>query len=156
MTKWGGFALGARGHDRANFHLRIIDNHTVNEEFDPWSALGKGQLGQGRTKPLAKSLDTLSKGCNVHLLLRLSIELAQLVGQAVVCLGHLLMFPLELVAVNNIGEIDLQQPGALAFELRQGLLEGVPPCLACLGQPCASLGTLQGLGDEYGFGEHAT
>lgn len=107
MTKWGGFAFGARGHDIANFHLVIIDDHTINEEFDQLSALGKGQLGQGRTEPLAKSLDALSEGCNVHLLLRLGIELAQLVGQAVVRLGHLLMFPLELVAVNNIGQIDL-------------------------------------------------
>ncbi len=156
MTKGCGFAFGARGHDIANFHLVIIDDHAINEEFDQLSALGKSQLGQGRTEPLAKSLDALSEGCNVHLLLRLGIELAQLVGQAVVRLGHLLMFPLELVAVNNIGQIDLQQPGALAFELRQGLLEGLPPCLECLRQPCASLGTLQGLGDEHRLGEHAT
>ncbi len=156
MTKWGGFAFGARGHDVANFHLVIIDDHTINEEFDQLSALGKGQLGQGRTDPLAKSLDALSEGCDVHLLLRLGIELAQWVGQAVVRLGHLLVFPLELVAVNNVGQVDLQQPGALAFELREGLLEGLPPCLECLRQPCASLGTLQGLGDEHGLGEDTT
>jgi hypothetical protein len=156
MTKGGGFAFGARGHDVANFHLVILDDHTSNEQFDQLSALGKGQLGQGRTDPLAKSLEALSEGCDVHLLLRLGIELAPLVGQAVVRLGHLLVFPLELVAVHHIGQRDLQHPGALAFERREGLLEGLPPCLACLRQPCASLGTLQGLGDEHGLGEDTT
>ncbi len=79
MTKGGGFAFGPRGHHIANFHLVIIDDHTINESLDQLSALGKGQLGQSRTDPLAKSLDALGERGYVHLWLRLGLEWAQLV-----------------------------------------------------------------------------
>jgi hypothetical protein len=41
MTKWGGFALGAGGHHIADFHLTIVDDDSINEQFDQLSALGK-------------------------------------------------------------------------------------------------------------------
>jgi hypothetical protein len=44
MTKGGGFPFGAGRHPITDFHLRIIDDDTINESFHPWSALGKRQI----------------------------------------------------------------------------------------------------------------
>jgi len=41
MTKRGGFAFGPGGHDIADFHLSVIDDDTINEQYDQLSALGK-------------------------------------------------------------------------------------------------------------------
>lgn len=34
MTKGGGFAFGPGGHDVANFHLAVVDDDTIDEQFD--------------------------------------------------------------------------------------------------------------------------
>jgi len=75
MTKWGGFACGARGHDIADFHLRIVDDDTINEQFHQLSALGKRQLVQSRLQVLTKRLDSLGQGSHIDVLLCLGIEL---------------------------------------------------------------------------------
>ena len=78
MTKGGGFAFGACGHHIADFHLSIVDDDTINEQFHQLSALGKGQVVQSRLHALAKGLDSLGQGGHIHVLLCLGIELPQL------------------------------------------------------------------------------
>jgi len=78
MTKGGGFAFGARGHHIADFHLRIVDDDTINEQFDQLSALDKRQRVQRGLETLAKRFDALGQRCDVDMLLRLGIELPQL------------------------------------------------------------------------------
>ena len=58
MTKGGSLPLGAGGHHRADFHLRLVDDDTLNEPCHPLSALGKRR--------------------DMHVLLRVGIELPQL------------------------------------------------------------------------------
>ena len=78
MTKWGGFACGTGGHHIADFHLRIVNDDTINEQCHQLSALGKGQVVQSRLDTLAKDLDSLGQRDHMHVLLRLGIELPQL------------------------------------------------------------------------------
>ena len=107
MTKWGGFPLGASRHHIADFHLAIADDDTINEQFDQLSALGKRQMVQSRANALAKGLEALGQGRDIHLLLRLGIKLMQLAGQAVRGLDHLLSFPLEFAAADDLGQVDV-------------------------------------------------
>ena len=148
MTKWGGFAFGARGHHVANFHLAVGDDDTINEEFDQLSALGKGQRVQGWVDAVAEGLDPLGQGRHIHLLLGLRLELAQLLGQAVLGLGHLLSFTFELIAADDFSQSDLQQARLLTFQLCEGLLERAAPRLQGVWEPLTALGPLQCVGHQ--------
>ena len=139
MTKRGGFSLGARGDHVANLHLVMGDDDVIDEQLYQLSALGKRELVQGGLQPPAKGLQALGQGGGIHLLLRLSLELAQLLGQAMLRVRHLLSFALELVTPDDLRQIDFEQPGLLPFELGEGLPEGLPPGLQGLGQPFASM-----------------
>jgi hypothetical protein len=77
MTKGGGFTFGARRHHRTDFHLRLIDDDAINESFQQLSALGKRQMVECRVHALTKRLDALGSGSNMHMLLRLGIEVSQ-------------------------------------------------------------------------------
>ena len=57
MTKAGEFAVGASWDDIADFHLLIIDNDPIDEQFDELTALGEVQIGQSRLNALAEFLD---------------------------------------------------------------------------------------------------
>lgn len=148
MTKWGGFSLGARGDHRANLHLVMGDDDVIDEQLHQVSALGKRELVQGGLQPLAQGLDALGQGGDIHLLLRLSLELAQLLGQAVLGVRHLLAFALELVTPNDLCQIDFQQPGLLPFELSEGVTQRLPPGLQGLGEPRPAVGPCEGMRDE--------
>ncbi|SRR6266545_8001485 len=91
MTKWGGFPLGAGRHHIADFHLSIIDDDPINEPFDQVSVLGKGQCVKSWLDTLANPLDSLGQRRSIHVLLRLDIELPQLLREATLGLGHLLL-----------------------------------------------------------------
>ena len=80
MTKGGGFACGARGHHRAAFHLRSVDDDTINEPFHPCSALGKRSLVKRGVDTLAP-LNALGQRRYIHVLGRLGIEGPPLLGQ---------------------------------------------------------------------------
>jgi hypothetical protein len=41
MTKWGDFTLWPGGHHIPDFHLTIVDDDAIDEQFDQLSALGK-------------------------------------------------------------------------------------------------------------------
>ena len=148
MTKGGGFPLRASGHDRADVHLAIGDDDTINQEFDPLSALRKGQRIPRRPETVAACLDALGQRGHMDLLLRLRLQLAQLMWQALLCVGHLLMFAFELVAADEVRQRDLQEPRLLPFQLREGLLERAAPRLEGLREPRTALGALQCVGHQ--------
>ena len=52
-------------------------------------------------------------------------------------LGHLLPFALELIVTDDFGQVDVQQPLLLPFELREGFAHSFPSGLQCLGKPGA-------------------
>jgi hypothetical protein len=139
MTKWGGFSLGACGDHIANLHLVMGDDDVIDEPLYQWSALGTRELVHGGVQPPAKGLQALGQGGGIHLWLRLRLELAQLLGQALLGVHHLLSCALELVTPNDLRQIDFEPPGLLPFELGEGLPEGLPPGLQGLGQPFASM-----------------
>jgi hypothetical protein len=56
---------------------------------------------------------------------------------------YLLTFALELLASNDFGQINVQQPSLLSLKLGQGLAEGAAPCLERLRQPLSLVGPLQ-------------
>jgi hypothetical protein len=153
MTKWGGFSLKARGHHIPNFHLVMGDDDVIDEPFHQLSALGKGQLFQGGLQPPAKGLEALGQRGDIHLWLRLRLELAQLLGQAVVGLGHLLSCALERVTPDDLRQVDLQQASLLPIERREGVTQGLPSGLQGLGQPFAALGPRERMGDQRWLGQ---
>jgi hypothetical protein len=77
MTKGGGFAFGAGGHHLADFHLRIIDDDTINASFHQLSALGKRQVVACWMPALTKRRDSLGQRRDIHVLVCLGIELPQ-------------------------------------------------------------------------------
>jgi hypothetical protein len=147
MTKWGDFPLGPSGHHIANFHLVMGDDDVIDQPCHQWSALGKGQLVQGGLQPPAKGLKSLSQRGDIHLLLRLSLELAPLLGQAMLSVRHLLSCAFELVTPHNVCAVDFQQPSVLPFELGEGITQGLAPGLQRLGQPCPAVGPCQCMRD---------
>jgi len=78
VTKWGGFAFGPCGHHIADFHLSIVNDDAINEQFHQLSALGKGQVVERGLHALAKRLNALGQRRHIHVLLCLRIELPQL------------------------------------------------------------------------------
>ena len=156
MTKWGGFPFRAGGHDVADFHLAVGDDDAIDEEFDQLSALSKGQSVQGRVDTVAESLDPPGQGRHIHLLLGLRLELAPLLGQAMLGLGHLLSFAFELIAADDFSQIDLQQARLLTFQLCEGLLDRAAPRLQGVWEPLTSLGPLQFMGHQGRFGQDPT
>src|SRR6266571_8547166 len=153
MTKRNGFPLRAGGHDVADFHLAVADDDPINEQGDQLSALGKRQMVERRADAVAKGLDALGQGGHIYLLLRLEIELAQLLSQAVLSLRHLLAFAGEFVPTDDGGQVDLQQARLLPFQLRQGLAQRLAPSVEGVRQPFPSLGPCQFMGNQSGLGQ---
>jgi hypothetical protein len=105
MTKGGGFPFGSRGDDRANFHLRIVDDDAINEQCDQWSALDKRQRVQSWLHALTKCFDSLGQGCDIDVLLGLGIEWPQLLPEAMLTLSHLLASARKLLALDHLREV---------------------------------------------------
>src|SRR2546427_4266971 len=110
MTKGGGFPLRASGHDRADCHWAIGDDDTITQECDPWSALRKGQRMPRRPETGAEGLEALGQRGHLDLWLRLRRQWAQVMGQALWGVGHLLRFAFDLVAADAGRQRDLQAP----------------------------------------------
>ena len=148
MTKWGGFAVGASRHHIADFHLRIVDDDAINEQFHQLSALSKCQVVECRMHALAKCLDPLGQSRNIDVLLGLGIELPQLLPQAMLGLGHLLAFAFEFLTLDHLRQVQIEQPRLLAFKLREDVTQRLASRLQGLGQPCAHLRPLQFMGES--------
>ena len=139
MTKWGGFAFGPRGHHIADFHLYIVDDDAINEQFHQLSALSKCQVVERWLHALAKRLNALGQGRHIHMLLCLGIKLPQLLPQAMLGLCHLLTSALELLTLDHLCQVEIEQPSLLAFKLREDVAQRLSARLQGLGQPCAHL-----------------
>jgi putative transposase len=105
MTKWCGFAFWPGGHDIADFHLRLVDDNAIDEQFDQLPALGKRQGVQRRLQTLTKRLDSFGQRRHVDVLLGLGIELSQLLRQSLLALRHLLSFALELFTLDHLSQV---------------------------------------------------
>jgi SRSO17 transposase len=154
MTKGGGFPRRTGWHDVPNLDLAIGDDDAIDEQFDQMSALGESEVFQGRLKALAEAGDSFRQFGHIDLPLHLSIQLAQLLGQPVLCLLHLLSFTLEFVPADYLRQIGIQQPRLLALKLSQGILEGLAAGLQRLRQPFAQLRPFQFVGDQGRLGQH--
>ena len=64
------------------------------------------------------------------------------------CLGHLLAFPLELCSFDDLREVQIEQPSLLTFELRQDITQRLTARVERLGQPFAHLRACQFMSDE--------
>jgi hypothetical protein len=126
MTKGGGFPRRTGWQDIPNLNLVVCDDDTIDKQFDQLPSLGEIQAVQGRLDALAECSHSFGQFGHIDLALRLGIQLAQLLGQPIVCLLHLLPFTLEFVAANNFGQVGIQQPRLLAVELGEGILERLP------------------------------
>ena len=87
MTKGSGFPLGSCRDHITNLHLAIIDNHSINEQFYQLATLGESQVGERRGQAVAEGSDTMREGEDIDLLLRLGLELPQLLAHTVLGLG---------------------------------------------------------------------
>jgi hypothetical protein len=117
MTKGGGFPLGPRGHDVTNLHLAIGDNHPINEQFYQLAALGDRELVERRPQAVAEGFDPMRQGQDIHLLMRLRFDLSHLLPHTLRRLGQLVPFPLEFLAPDHFGEVDVEQASLLPLEL---------------------------------------
>jgi hypothetical protein len=117
MTKGGGFPLGPRGHDVPNLHLTIVDNHSINEQFYQLATLGDRQLIKRRPYAVAEGFDPMRQSQDIHLLVCLRFDLPQLMPQTLLRLREFVPLPLEFLAPDNFGEIDVEQAGVLPLEL---------------------------------------
>jgi hypothetical protein len=155
MTKRGGFACRPRGHPIADFHLRIVDDDAINEECHQWSALGKRQVVEGRGQALTQRRDSLGEGGTIDVRLCLGIALSPWLRSALLTVGPLLSFPLELCPFEHLREGPIKPSSLLTFELRQDVTPRLPARWQGLGQPFAPLRARQFMGDEGRLPQHA-
>ena len=87
MTKRDCFPLGPRGHHVANLHLTIIDNHSINEQFHQLATRREGQVVERRFQGGAEGFDAMRQGQHIYLLLRLDLDLPELLAQILLGLG---------------------------------------------------------------------
>lgn len=87
MTKGSGFPLGSRRDHITHLHLAIRDNHPINEQFYQLATLGESKVRERRCQTVAEGVDTMRSGEDIDLLLRLDLELPQLLAHTVLCLG---------------------------------------------------------------------
>ena len=57
----------SRWNDVTDFHLTVIDNHPVNQQFHQLSFLSKDGLGQSLLNPLAESFNGGGDGTQLKL-----------------------------------------------------------------------------------------
>jgi hypothetical protein len=148
MTEGGGFPLGSRGDDVPNLHLVVGDDDAIDDPCYQLSALGKREVVQGRLHFPAKRFESLRQGGNIHLLLRLRLELAQLLDPAVLNVDHLLSFGLKLITPDALAQLERQPARLLEVEPGESIAQGLPPGLQGLEQPGPIAGTRQFMGDE--------
>ena len=117
------------------------------------SALGKGQVVQSRLETLAKDLDSLGQRDPMHVLVRLGIELPQLLCETMLGLGPLLSSTRAFLALEDLSQVEIKEPSLLTFELREEVTQGLSTCLECLGQPGPHLGAFQCMGNQRRLGQ---
>ena len=156
MTKRDRLPFGSRGHHIANLHLPVIHNDPINKQFDQLATLGEGELIECWLEAVAECFDAMRQSEDIHLLLRLGLDLPELLAHTLLGLRQLGPFALEFLATDDFGQIDVEQAGVLPLHLGQGLTQGALARLERLRKPCAPLSALEFLSDEGRLGEHLT
>jgi hypothetical protein len=103
-------SLGAGGDDVTDFYLAVIHDHAINEQLHQLPRLGEVQLLKSRLEVLAEGFDIAGQLSHFGLPMPLSLQLAELLGQASVGLNQFLMFALKLVTADDLGQIDSVDP----------------------------------------------
>jgi hypothetical protein len=97
--------------------LAIADDGTIDEQFHRLSALGKVEAVLGGSESLTKGGDVPSQPDQIQLLLRLRLQLVQLLGQPLLVLLDLLPLPLKLITLNDGRQVCFQQPSRPMLQL---------------------------------------
>src|SRR5581483_10101905 len=102
MTKAHFFTSRAGRDHVTDFNPTVIDDDTINEQFDQLPALGESELRQRRLQPPAEILNPFSQPDEVELLPGLRLEFCQLLREAGASLLEFPALPLEFRAVNGL------------------------------------------------------
>jgi hypothetical protein len=143
MTKARFFAFGRGWDDITDFHIGIVNDDTVNQQFYQLATLGKVKLIQGWLNTLAKILDVAGQFGYIELALGLKFKLTHLLAQALLGLVQFVPLALKLIPTDDLSQEYFQQTGLLTFELCQRFFNTLAARLQGLGQPLPNLGSLQ-------------
>ncbi len=143
-----------RRNNVADFDLVVGDNHTIDQQFDQLTPLGKGGLLQPNLEPLTDRLDVGDGRSNLQQLLTVVGQLPLLHLQIVALLDQLALPALKLGQLNRLRQIGGQQALALAVETPQRGLDGRPAMVQFIGEPIPTVGALQGRGDQVRMLDH--
>jgi hypothetical protein len=86
MTKRDCFSPAPRRDDITNFHLPLVDNDPIDEQFHQLSPLGKGELRQRGAQTLCQGCNPLGQRHGIDLWLHMGLSLAQLQRETLSCL----------------------------------------------------------------------
>jgi hypothetical protein len=109
--------------DIANFDLFVLYDHTIDQQFDQLTTLGKGGLRQSCLEAFTQRLD---RGDGCARLVKLFTHMRQLPRldlQVVTLLHQLALTSLEFRQFNRFGQIRCQQAVPLAVETAERLLD---------------------------------
>jgi hypothetical protein len=148
MTKGDHFPFRTGRDHIADLDFPVVDHYPIDQQLYQLSALGKAELIQGRLYTLAKSGDPLGERGNILLLFSLRIQLPQLLLQTLHGFLQLLALALEFFPPYNLCQIDIQQPGLLALQLRQRVRHRLPADPQRLRQPYPCLKPAQFVRDQ--------
>jgi conjugative relaxase-like TrwC/TraI family protein len=147
LTKGRVRAVGCGWQHIADLDLVVGDDHAVDEQLDQQPPLGEGGGGQPGPDGLAERLDPIGHRAKLQPLLGDRVQLPLLGGQRGPVAVQLLALALQLRQSDHLGQVGVQQPLALAFQLSEGLADGRLPGLEFLGQPRPAPRPLQRTGD---------
>jgi len=153
MTKRVVGTLGRSRDHIADLHLAVRDDYPIDQQLHQRPAL----LERGRVQP-GSHLGTegfypLRYGAEFQMLAGPGLQLPLLDLQRFGPLGKFPAFALKLRQLHHFRQIGFQQALLLPFDLSQGLLDLGLPGLEFLGQPVASMGPFQGLGERLWLGQ---
>ena len=125
--------VGGGGEHVADLDLAVGDDDAVDEQLGQQPALLEGGGGQPGPDGLAECLDPVGDGAEFQLLPGCGVQLALLGEQRAAAAVQVLALAVQLGKGDDLGEVGVQQPLLLAFQLAQGLADGGLPGLELLG-----------------------
>ena len=109
MTKGHVFTRRGGRDDVADFHLFVVNDDAVDQQLYQLSALGESELIERGPQALTEIIDACGELGRVQLFLGLRLPLTQLLVQAALRLGDLLMFALEFITTDHLGQVDFDK-----------------------------------------------
>jgi PPOX class probable F420-dependent enzyme len=153
VTKPGLGAAWGGGDHVADLHPAVGHHHPVDQQLHQLAALLEAGPVKAHSELLQHRRHRAGDRAQPGQPLALRGDLP-LVGQQVGLLpGKGLVLPLEGVQVDHLGQVGLQQPLPLPGHAGPYLPQGGLPAAQLLGHPGATVGALQGLGDQLGLAE---